>query len=1044
MVPRATLAPTMTPEFWQQLKPLFDAALERTGADRAAFIDAACADDAELKEKLVRLVEGAEEGTRTLDGAAARTYAMQEPRFYPGELILGRFRIVRTIGVGGMGEVYEAEDLQLGRIALKTIREGIATSSEAFDRFRQEVQLARKVSGQQVCRIHELYLLPAAAGHRATAFLTMEYLEGITLSAKLRKDGPLPLKQALRAALDICEGLRLVHEKGVIHRDLKSANIMLCGEGEQLRAVLMDFGLARDFSGEPASTAKAGRRDGTVAGAILGTPAYMAPEQFEGEEVSPATDIYALGIVLYELVTGLHPYAAPTPVAAAIRRAQRPALPSTLDHSVPRKWDRVIQRCLQYGPENRYQSASEVAKELRAGPADLTNLRQDRPWLFRAAVCLALAAGAWGVFIWWQARQYYHPGAEALRWYEPGIVSMREGNYFKATRLFQAAIDQDGKFVMAHARLAEAWYDLDFQGKAQRELLIAMPERRHLLPLEAEYLDAINATVMADFPGAVQHYNRILNQLPAADKSAGYVDLGKAYERTGDVTRALASYSSAVAADSNNPAAYMDIGVLQSRLHRVAKGDQAFEHARGIFTAETNAEGLAELDYERGYAANDRGDSKDAVPLLERAFYEAKEISSIQLEIRALSQLSSAESNSVHDAEAVRYAEQAIKLARDNQLQSWAANGLIRLADVQRVQLHYKEAEEPLNEAFEILRQTPEPRVEALANSTRASLMDQEHHLDKVAAPAQAALDYYKKNGFSEGASGALVLLTRAERNEGQYKQAMEDGQALLALEEEHGIPVMERQAEELVGSIYLTLEQYPDALKHFENARGLGSAGLGRSYQELHCAETLWKLGRYAESEEMFGLASVSASIAPNIGESRVRSLLSQQKYRPALELSKLYLADSERITPEWRSDFENSAAIAAAHLGMKKEALTGLAPTTSPDEDHTANGAQEKMTAAEIYLSLGMSRQAHDAAITAEEYFNSSGQRDSELQCAYMAAEASRRLRDEVGYQQFAKKTVDILKELRQTWGPEPFQRYIERPDLQGPAQLLAKTHG
>jgi hypothetical protein len=127
-----------------------------------------------------------------------------------------------------------------------------------------------------------------------------------------------------------------------------------------------------------------------------------------------------------------------------------------------------------------------------------------------------------------------------------------------------------------------------------------------------------------------------------------------------------------------------------------------------------------------------------------------------------------------------------------------------------------------------------------------------------------------------------------------------------------------------------------------------------------------------------------------------------------------------------------------------MKKEALTGLAPTTSPDEDHTANGAQEKMTAAEIYLSLGMSRQAHDAAITAEEYFNSSGQRDSELQCAYMAAEASRRLRDEVGYQQFAKKTVDILKELRQTWGPEPFQRYIERPDLQGPAQLLAKTHG
>ena len=361
MVPRATLAPTMTPEFWQQLKPLFDAALERTGADRAAFIDAACADDAELKEKLVRLVEGAEEGTRTLDGVAARTYAMQEPRFYPGELILGRFRIVRPIGVGGMGEVYEAEDLQLGRIALKTIREGIATSSEAFDRFRQEVQLARKVSGQQVCRIHELYLLPAAAGHRATAFLTMEYLEGITLSAKLRKDGPLPSKQALRAALDICEGLRLVHEKGVIHRDLKSANIMLCGEGEQLRAVLMDFGLARDFSGEPASTAKAGRRDGTVAGAILGTPAYMAPEQFEGEEVSPATDIYALGTILYEMLTTELPYAADNVYnMMRAKTNEDPQPPTRFVPDLDPHLEEIVLHAIERVPKNRFSSAAEM------------------------------------------------------------------------------------------------------------------------------------------------------------------------------------------------------------------------------------------------------------------------------------------------------------------------------------------------------------------------------------------------------------------------------------------------------------------------------------------------------------------------------------------------------------------------------------------------------------------------------------------------------------------------------------------------------------
>jgi tetratricopeptide (TPR) repeat protein len=1025
----------MKPELWQQLKPLLQASLDRNGEDRSAFIDQACAGDAELKENLVRLVQEAEEGTRTLDGPVDRPRWTQEPRFFPGEVILDRFRIVRPIGEGGMGEVYEAQDLQLGRIALKTIREGIASSSEAFARFRQEVQLARKVTGAPVCRIHELYLLPAMAGHRATAFLTMEYLDGITLSAKLKKDGPLPSKQALKVALDICDGLRMVHEQGVIHRDLKSANIMLCGEGDQLRAVLMDFGLARIFGAESASSANADGEGGTAAGAIMGTPAYMAPEQFEGKEVSPATDIYALGIVLYELVTGLHPYAAPTPVAAAIKRAQRPALPSTLDHSVPRKWDRVVQRCLQYEPANRYQSAEEVARALRAGQADLANLRQDRPWIFRLAACVVLAALAWGVLSWWQARQIYRPAAAALRWYEPGLASMREGNYFKATRLFQAAIDRDGKYAMAHARLAEAWLDLDFQGKAQRELLFAMPERRHLAPLDAEYLDAINATVMADFPGAVQRYNKILDQLPASDKSAGDVDLGKAYERTGDVTRALASYTRAATEDSNNPAAYMHIGVLQSRLHRVAQGDQAFEHARAIFTAETNTEGLAELDYERGYAANDRGDSKDAVPLLEKSVHEAEEISSVQLEIRALLQLSSAESASVHDAEAVQYAQQAIKLARDNQLEGWVANGLIRLANAQYVQGHLKEAEEPLKEAFEILRQNPEPRVEALANSTLASLMNQERHPDKVEAPAQAALDYYRKNGFSEGASAALVLILRGERDRGEYKQAMEDGQALLALEDEHGIPALEAQAEELVGTVYFALEQYPEALKHFENAVRLSSPGRARSYQELDCAETLWNLGRYAESDEMFKLASSSAQLAPDIAESRAASLLSRLRYRDALELLRAASVDDPDMSAVSKRSLERDEALAEAQLGMKKQALGrltafDLGPKPNADSPDLAQG---RMSVAEIYLAIGMNHEAFDNAAAAHEYFSSHGMWVSDLRSTCIAAASSKALKNDASFRLFAKNVLDIRERLRQDWGPAPFQKYISRQDVQ-----------
>lgn len=361
----------MTPELWQRLKPLFHAALEEDTQNRAAFIDSVCGKDLELKMHLEQLLQAEQQRTGSLDAPLAHLNGFLDDRgarFQPGELVLGRFRIVRPIGKGGMGEVYEAEDLQLGTIALKTIRHCIASSSDAFERFRQEVQLARRVSGPQVCRIHELYLLPASGRHQATAFLTMEYMDGITLYEKIQRDGPLPWKEALNIALEICEGLRLIHENGIIHRDLKSGNIMLCKQGGAARVVLMDFGLARDSSvdaiqsGSPPPAERPGK---TLPQMIMGTPEYMAPEQFEAKPVSPATDIYALGIVLYELVTGLRPYAADTPVAAAIRRAKHPTPPSSLRPNVPRQCDRVIERCLEYDPEKRFQAAKEVIRVLR-------------------------------------------------------------------------------------------------------------------------------------------------------------------------------------------------------------------------------------------------------------------------------------------------------------------------------------------------------------------------------------------------------------------------------------------------------------------------------------------------------------------------------------------------------------------------------------------------------------------------------------------------------------------------------------------------------
>ena len=430
----------MTPEIWQRLKPLFHAALDRDPAERAEFINGACAHDPDLKLQLHALVRAEEQATKSFDGQFGNLPTLLNDtavRFHPDQVILDRFRIVRSIGTGGMGEVYEAVDLQLGTIALKTIRQDIASSRDAFERFRQEVQLARRVSGPQVCRIHELFLIPAIGKQPATAFLTMEFLDGVTLASKLRDDGPLAWTEALPVALEICEGLRLIHEKGIVHRDLKSGNIMVCRQNGSTRTVLMDFGLAHEFStystSEDATASAESPR--TMVGAVVGTPAYMAPEQFEGRPVTPATDIYALGIILYELLTGIHPYSANTPIGAAIRRAKHPKPVSSIQRAVPRHWDRIIEHCLEFEPEKRFQSAGEVAKALRAGPANLANIRSDRPWIIWIASVLIAALLSWSGFLWWQIREQYHPNTEAVQLYDAGVAALREGNNGKGHAL---------------------------------------------------------------------------------------------------------------------------------------------------------------------------------------------------------------------------------------------------------------------------------------------------------------------------------------------------------------------------------------------------------------------------------------------------------------------------------------------------------------------------------------------------------------------------------------------------------------------------------
>ena len=271
-----------------------------------------------------------------------------EGRFLPGRLLADRYRIIALLGKGGMGEVYRADDLTLGQpVALKFLPEEASSDPGLIERFRNEVRMARRVSHPNVCRVYDV---GEVEGH---TFFTMEYVDGEDLASLLRRIGRLPHDKAVEIARQLCAGLAAAHAKNVLHRDLKPANIMLDGRGQ---VVITDFGLA-------------GLNDQIQGPEVRsGTPAYMSPEQLSGKEVTAQSDLYALGLVLYEVFTGKRAFT-PEALKELIRTggSSTPSAPSSVVKDLDPAVERVILRCLEPEPRNRPASALSVAAALPGG-----------------------------------------------------------------------------------------------------------------------------------------------------------------------------------------------------------------------------------------------------------------------------------------------------------------------------------------------------------------------------------------------------------------------------------------------------------------------------------------------------------------------------------------------------------------------------------------------------------------------------------------------------------------------------------------------------
>jgi len=310
---------------------------------------------------------------------------------------ISRYRVLSRIGAGGMGEVYLAEDASLGRkVAIKLLPPAIAADALARQRLQREAQAVASLDQPFICKVYE------SGVDADVAFIAMEYVDGLTLRDRLAR-GPLPMDEAVRLGGEVADALEFAHARRIIHRDLKPANVMITPDGH---AKVMDFGLARQLATDPAE-AETIAQTTTASGAIVGTPAYMSPEQLRGEPADARSDIFAFGLVLYEMLTGKHAYPQPTSVATASAILNDP--PPTLSVRLPAApplLDHLIGRCLDKNPARRYQSLRDVRLELDAIARGTTTatmrpvVRSTKRWPLALAAGLLVIAALVGWWTW--------------------------------------------------------------------------------------------------------------------------------------------------------------------------------------------------------------------------------------------------------------------------------------------------------------------------------------------------------------------------------------------------------------------------------------------------------------------------------------------------------------------------------------------------------------------------------------------------------------------------------------------------------------------
>ena len=1049
----------MTPERWKQIDNLFQEAVHCPVAERASLLDAAGAIDKDLRKEVESLLSFREQADAFLEVPVLEATAELICEGRLGSIcgqVIGPYKIEAPLGFGGMGEVYLAEDLKLDRkVAIKFLPSYLEANDLAKRRLLREAKAAAKLDHPNICAVYEVKEEPDRS------FIVMQYVAGETLADKIKTE-PMELRQTLDVTIQVVEALAEAHSRGIVHRDVKPGNIMITPRGQ---VKVLDFGLAKIIDAAPDERPATGSQTMlSKPGDRPGTPPYMSPEQARGKTVDARGDLFAVGVILYESVAGTRPFLGNTTKEILNQvRNYNPPPPSNFNPHVPPLLDALTLKALAKNPGTRYQSAEELLDDLRGVRASLQTQDQapTRPILLKrdtskllsvlttlsnafrrrpifvsttgGVLCLALLGFLIVVIVAPRLRGY-QPAPAAARWYEVGTSALRNGAYFEASKALRQAVTADDKFALAHARLAEAYTELDYSDKAKDEIIRAESLARELPLQRADslYLKAVTNTVLRDFSPAIESYQQIARQASDQEKANVFLDLGRAYEKNDQLEKAKENYQEATKLAPQEAAGFLRLGVACGQSQNFICASEAFQKAESLYQALSSNEGVTEVLYQRGFVFIYQVKLPEATAELAKALEMTKASGNQYQLIRVLQLLSTASALDGHVAQAEKQATESIELARKNGFENQATSGLIWLGNAFQLRGDYSDAEKYYQQALALAQRDKMRVSEAWALTQLGSLRSLQH----------------KERGYHKWLSLTLPLVGRAYRDKGDYEAALKAFEEQIKLGEQLDDQAQIGLADADIGNVLSYEEQYTEALRRFDESYKIFKslkAEVYMAYLAQSRASVLWQLGRYQEARAAIDEARSGAQRVEH-PEDTYKQLLADIHLTESLnELSAWHLQESKVKSqkaldlagnqyPDVTTQAKLTLALAQARSGavrsamlLCKDAIDMAAGTSDP---RLISGAL--LASAETMLDNGEAQTALEAALRAQESFARYGKADSEWRAWLIAAHASQQQGNETAAHEYSSYAGARLSELEQKWGSEAYNSYLQRSDI------------